>query len=142
MSVNWLLYLSRPRDTPWPGTVLDIARACERANPAAGITGALLFSNELYLQYLEGPQEALEALWGRLARDGRHQIAWSTGGVVPGRRLGALAMGYLDGDREGAPLRDQALWRTRDRWTPQDAGGLIELLISLARHKYPSSFEG
>jgi hypothetical protein len=142
MSVNWLLYLSRPRDVPWPGVVLDIARVCERDNPAAGITGALLFSNELYLQYLEGPQAALEALWERLARDSRHQIVWSTAGEVPARRLGAFAMGYLDGDREGAPLRDQPLWRLRDRWAPEDAEGLIGLLLSLVRYKYPTSFDG
>jgi hypothetical protein len=142
MSVNWLLYLSRPRDVPWPSTVLDIARVCERDNPAAGITGALLFSNELYLQYLEGTRAALDALWERLARDSRHQIAWNTTGVVAARRLGSLAMGYLDGDREGAPLRDQPLWRARDRWTAEDGEALIALLISLARLKYPTSFEG
>jgi hypothetical protein len=142
MSVNWLLYLSLPRDVPWPSTVLDIARVCERDNPAAGITGALLFSNELYLQYLEGPGAALESLWSRLAADSRHQVSWRTGGTNSARRLGSLAMGYLDGDREGAPLRDQPLWRARDRWTAEDGESLIALLISLARLKYPTSFEG
>ncbi|MCX7644199.1 MAG: BLUF domain-containing protein [Rhodobacteraceae bacterium] len=142
MSVNWILYLSRPTTTPWPATVLDIARACERANPAAGLTGALLFSNELYLQYLEGTGPALEALWARLARDDRHEIVWRATGIGTGRRLGSLVMGYLDADREGAPLRDHPLWRARADWTPDQAEPLIALMVDLARDKYPSSLGG
>lgn len=146
MSVNWVLYLSRPSTVPWPATVLDIARICERNNPAAGITGALLFTNELYLQYLEGDGAALDALWDRLEQDQRHQVVWKTSGTTPQRRLGTLAMGYFDGDREGdrdgAPLRDQAIWRERQSWGPDRSEALIALLVSLARHKYPTSFRG
>lgn len=142
MSVNWIIYLSRPTTTPWPATVLDIARACERSNPESGLTGALLFSNELYLQYLEGTGPALGALWARLERDGRHEIVWQASGIAPDRRLGALVMGYFDADREGVPLRDHPLWKARQDWSPDQAEALIAMMVGLARDKYPSSLGG
>lgn len=135
-----MLYLSRPVTVPWPATVLEIVRACERANPEAGITGALLFSNELYLQFVEGSGTAIESLWSRLARDDRHEIIWKTGGTARRRRLGSLVMGYFDADREGALLRDNRLWKERQDWSPGHAVALTDLLVELARDKYPSMF--
>lgn len=44
-------------------------------NEAAGITGMLLYHEGSFLQVLEGPQEAVEELYGRICLDPRHTEA-------------------------------------------------------------------
>jgi hypothetical protein len=43
-----------------------------RNNPRDAITGALICRHDLYLQLLEGPQDAVEARYTSIARDDRH----------------------------------------------------------------------
>ncbi len=42
-------------------------------NRAAGITGLLMLSGDRFLQVLEGPEEAVNRLFGRIIRDKRHR---------------------------------------------------------------------
>jgi hypothetical protein len=54
----------------------DLRALVERStenNKAAGITGLLLLSGNRFLQVLEGPSEAVNALFGRIIRDKRHR---------------------------------------------------------------------
>ena len=66
-----LIYSSRPFgfDESALNGILMIAR---RNNAHDAITGALICRHDLYLQLLEGPQEAVEARYGGIARDNRH----------------------------------------------------------------------
>ncbi len=41
-------------------------------NAAAGITGILLYRNDQFIQFLEGPPKAVDALTERIRRDARH----------------------------------------------------------------------
>jgi hypothetical protein len=50
------------------GILLDARRCNERD----GITGALICREDLYLQLLEGPEQAVEATYVRILRDDRH----------------------------------------------------------------------
>ncbi len=50
--------------------ILDIARV---RNGGQGITGLLAHGGALYLQVLEGAPEAIDALLGKIAADGRHR---------------------------------------------------------------------
>jgi Sensors of blue-light using FAD len=43
-----------------------------RNNPALGITGCLVCRQDLYLQLLEGEDDAIEALYARIEKDDRH----------------------------------------------------------------------
>ncbi len=55
---------------------LQVASIIERskaANQAAGLTGALLLSTDVFIQVLEGPIEAVEATFERICRDLRHR---------------------------------------------------------------------
>jgi len=66
-----LIYSSRPfgfDDASLNGILLT----ARRNNARDGITGALICRHDLYLQLLEGPQEAVEARYGGIARDNRH----------------------------------------------------------------------
>ncbi|OYU72744.1 MAG: blue light sensor protein [Alphaproteobacteria bacterium PA3] len=49
--------------------ILSTAR---RNNPQLGITGALICRHDLYLQLIEGPAEAIDALYARICEDDRH----------------------------------------------------------------------
>jgi hypothetical protein len=49
-----------------------ILSAARRNNPRLDITGALICRHDLYLQLIEGPAEAIDALFARIAADDRH----------------------------------------------------------------------
>lgn len=49
-----------------------ILSSARRNNPRDGITGALICRHDLYLQLIEGPAEAIDALYARIAEDDRH----------------------------------------------------------------------
>jgi len=71
MSMLQLTYASRPfgfDQAVLAGILLD-ARRC---NTRDGITGALICRQDLFLQLLEGPPEAVDAAYERIARDDRH----------------------------------------------------------------------
>jgi hypothetical protein len=51
----------------------DILEVSRTDNPKAGITGALGLLDGVYLQYLEGDDAALEALYAKIQVDRRHR---------------------------------------------------------------------
>lgn len=50
--------------------ILEVSR---RNNAANGLTGILLFAEGNFIQALEGPKEALDATYARIAADPRHR---------------------------------------------------------------------
>lgn len=71
MPLVQLTYASRPfgfNEAILAGILLD-ARRC---NTRDGITGALIARQDLFLQLLEGPAEAVDAAYQRISRDDRH----------------------------------------------------------------------
>lgn len=95
--VTSLLYVSRsnlqlPRDG---GEIDNIVAAAERYNPTVGITGALVFTERLFAQNLEGGDEALDALMDSIRRDPRHrdlEIIYRE--RIPARRFETWALAY------------------------------------------------
>jgi len=71
MGLIQLIYASRPFgfDEAMLNGILADAR---RNNPRHDITGALICRADLYLQLLEGPEEAITDLFERIRRDDRH----------------------------------------------------------------------
>ena len=67
-----LLYASRPV-APLTTAVVDSILAQSRAhNPRLGITGVLCYSQDLFLQVLEGSRDAVCELYNTIVRDERH----------------------------------------------------------------------
>ncbi len=54
------------------GQVRNILATSRRNNMAVGITGALLFSSEMFAQVLEGPLEHVQSTFERIQPDLRH----------------------------------------------------------------------
>jgi hypothetical protein len=71
MPMIQLIYASRPFgfDDAMLNAILMDARRC---NERDDITGALICRADLYLQLLEGPLDAVEAAYQRIAKDNRH----------------------------------------------------------------------
>jgi hypothetical protein len=74
MVLESILYVSEsklviPRDE---GQITQIVDWSKRWNEAVGITGALLFTEEHFSQFIEGPPEMIAELFGKLQRDPRH----------------------------------------------------------------------
>ena len=53
--------------------VPDILKVARKANQDFQITGVLLFDGEHFIQYIEGPPEAIHQLMDNIRGDARHQ---------------------------------------------------------------------
>jgi hypothetical protein len=49
-----------------------IVMSARRNNRANGITGALICRQDMYIQLVEGPEDAIDALYQRILADDRH----------------------------------------------------------------------
>ena len=86
------IYTSRPfgYDSAILSTILMDAR---RANLRDGITGALICRGDIYLQWLEGPEEQVRNALARIDRDDRHlEMRLHVAEEVPERLFGEWAM--------------------------------------------------
>jgi hypothetical protein len=68
-----MVYASRTAGVLGPGDLKDIVRSSVRHNAPLGITGALLLSNGIFLQCLEGDHRPVNALYHRILLDRRHR---------------------------------------------------------------------
>jgi hypothetical protein len=66
-----LIYASQPFGFDSAMLAGILVRSREK-NRAADITGALICRHDLYLQLLEGPEAAIEAIYARIVKDDRH----------------------------------------------------------------------
>lgn len=63
------------RSTPFgfdAAMLAGILLTARRNNPRDDITGALICRHDLYLQLIEGPAAAIDALYAKIERDDRH----------------------------------------------------------------------
>ena len=56
-----------------PVTLAEILRVARAANARAAITGALLITDNWFVQALEGEETAVRALYERIRQDARHE---------------------------------------------------------------------
>jgi len=91
-----MIYASRSAGVLGPADVKDIVRSSVRNNAPLGVTGALLLSNGIFLQCLEGDHLAVNALYHRILLDTRHRdpaiLAYSE---IDTRLYGAWNMGLV-----------------------------------------------
>lgn len=124
-----LIYSSRPFgfDDAALNGILIIAR---RNNARDAITGALICRQDLYLQLLEGPREAVEARYRSITRDNRHlEVTQRLSGPATQRLFPQWAM-------RDDPARSW-MWTAKeidegalDRAAPADFMGVFQRLAS------------
>ncbi len=73
MAIHQLIYMSQPFgfDDGILNGILSISR---RNNVRDDVTGALVCRRDIYLQLLEGSEQAVEAAFARIATDDRHLV--------------------------------------------------------------------
>ncbi len=92
-----LLYASRattPADDSVQDSILEQSRA---RNPKLGITGILCYSDNLFIQVLEGGRDEVCELYNSIVRDGRHQhVRILSFEEIRERRFGGWTMGQVN----------------------------------------------
>ena len=92
-----LLYASRataPLTQPVVDSILDQSR---RRNPSLGVTGVLCFSDEVFIQILEGGREEVCELYNAIVRDARHaKVRLLVYEEIAERRFGGWTMGQVN----------------------------------------------
>ncbi len=67
-----IAYASKALDSFGRDALLEVMRHAREKNRARGITGVLLHHDKHFFQVIEGPVDAVQALYDRIARDSRH----------------------------------------------------------------------
>ena len=106
-----LLYASRAAKPQNAKTIATILAECQRNNPQRGITGVLCYSDEIYLQVLEGGRDVVCETFNSIVRDARHEsvrllsfeeiserrfAGWSMGQVNIGKINSSLLLKYAE----------------------------------------------
>ncbi|WP_367345991.1 BLUF domain-containing protein [Stenotrophomonas bentonitica] len=73
---------------PWNrATVDDMVERAAAFNRLAGVTGVLFFDGARYLQYVEGPEDGVEVVYGRIQSSPLHSDLMELARGTIGRRL-------------------------------------------------------
>jgi len=80
------------------GEIFSVARS---SNKELGVTGALLITDDEFVQTLEGPEPAVRELYTKIYKDKRHEhLEVLDSGDVSGRVFGRWAMAKVAADGE------------------------------------------
>ena len=80
------------------GEIFSVARS---SNKKLGVTGALLITDDEFVQALEGPEPVVRELYTKINKDKRHEhVELLESGDVSGRVLGRWAMAKVAADGE------------------------------------------
>lgn len=71
--LSQLVYVSKRKSICTAEEIQDILAACERNNPSLGITGVLLYSDDQFIQLVEGEPDTLKGLYDKIKEDDRHE---------------------------------------------------------------------
>ncbi len=100
-----LLYASRAPAPVSVDLVDAILEKSRRNNPRQGLTGILCFSDDLFIQVLEGGREAVCALFDTIVRDKRHQhVQILAFDEIRERRFASWTMGQVNLAKVNASL--------------------------------------
>lgn len=67
-----IMYVSSSRVGLGYSDIFDILESSRRSNAQLDITGVLLYFRGRFMQYIEGPRDALESVFARIRSDPRH----------------------------------------------------------------------
>lgn len=72
-SIHNVLYCSHATSVMTDEALARIVWTSQQNNPRKGVTGLLVYGGGMFLQWLEGPREEVEALMTTLSTDPRHE---------------------------------------------------------------------
>jgi len=93
--LGYLTYFSSARERFSQSDLKQLLQVSRRNNAPRRITGLLLYRDGQFLQYLEGPREAVGTTYDHIKKDERHHSARLVGvGRIEGRIFPEWRMGY------------------------------------------------
>ncbi len=118
------IYSSRPFGFD-AGVLSGILMDARRANQRDGITGALICRADIYLQWLEGPEDQVRNALARIQRDDRHlEVTLHVAEAVSDRMFGEWAMLH-DPAATWIWTQDEVAGGAVDRATPEEITGFF-----------------
>lgn len=98
-----ILYISFAPQHQSAQALVDILQVAQKNNSACGVTGLLLYDDQVFLQLLEGQTEDVTRIYNKILKDPRHaQVTVLSEGEYDGARLfpewkmGFYHMKFLD----------------------------------------------
>lgn len=70
---KYIAYVSRQSFILTDEDISSLLLTCRTKNNRVGITGMLIYFDGTFVQFLEGPEEKIDALFETISRDKRHQ---------------------------------------------------------------------
>jgi len=128
MTLFRAVYSSRPFgfDSAILSGILVDAR---RANERDGITGALICRGDIYLQWLEGPEDMVRGALARIRRDDRHvEVTLHVAEPVAERAFGEWAMLH-DPAATWIWSQEEVAGGAAERSTPEEVTGFFMRLL-------------
>ncbi len=95
-----LIYVSTPTQHFTKTDVAQLLSDARENNLRHDITGYLHFDGDQFLQYVEGQNEHVEALFDRICADDRHEIIFYLKDPLTRRRFSGWRMRSMQGCRE------------------------------------------
>lgn len=100
-----LLYASRAARPMTAKLVASILEQCQKNNPQRGVTGVLCYSDDIFLQVLEGGRDAVCETFNAIVRDERHKEVRLLGFEEISERLfGGWTMGQVNMEKVNSSL--------------------------------------
>ena len=132
----YLIYTSKPRTEVTPEMLDEIAHISVKNNKKRQVTGILLCIENKYLQYLEGDEERVLALFEKIKLDGRHHgiTKWIQGNA-DSRIFGEWSMAswmLSEDELKNMPaIREMDDFLSRSKNTQPSANRFIEMMKNL-----------
>ncbi len=96
MSLVRLIYVSQMTEECDIAAIQDILKVARSRNPKCNVTGMLCYDPRFFMQCLEGPKDAVNELYGDIARDGRHtQVTLLEYQDIEKRSFGSWSMAFI-----------------------------------------------
>jgi len=133
-----LAYISRSQSPLDQATLSDILDVSRRNNARDGITGVLMYHDELFFQVLEGPRpEVDKCYFDRICHDPRHtslSLTWCD--FAESRAFSGWEMGYAGPDEIGQYTKNS--FHSLDQMKSDDGlnGANKETALMLAKAMY------
>ena len=99
--IHQIVYSSEATKPMMPGDLENLLAHSRVANAGRDITGALVYVDGVFLQILEGAQDAVTGLMSRIEHDPRHRsVKVFFSAQAPQRTFGSWSMAYVDAKPE------------------------------------------
>jgi hypothetical protein len=93
----YLIYISTATQHFSNDALLELLAKSRQNNAKLGVTGMLLYKDDLFQQILEGPEAVVKALFAKIQLDPRHRgVIKALEGFEDGRQFTEWSMGFCD----------------------------------------------